>query len=305
VRADLPVPRPAYHGARWTLQSACGRGRPGATVTAGRLAPALVEPAGSRNLAGYEPLTWPPRSSRQHRLLASWLGFDRRSPRCSRSYAPHTPPRFSMVTTDGHVLHRRELLDWLAGAGNTRPGLRILISDVTVVAELDGAVLAGVPGDARGARAHQLAPGHRPAAPRAHRPALGARPGDPAAELSTDPWDTPPAEHTLPSQFSSATVYWLDCIYARCDTLVSIAAPSSRRAWRGPGSPVAPTAPDPGEISMQPPKRSAGVALLLGVGAHRRTGRGGRARRTRGKRRGHRARGRQDGRTGVARARRG
>jgi len=79
---------------------------------------------------------------RQHRLLANWLGSTAEPRVLEELRAAHTA-EFSMVTTDGHVLHRRELLDWLAGAGNTRPGLRILISDVTVVAELDGAVLAG------------------------------------------------------------------------------------------------------------------------------------------------------------------
>ena len=78
---------------------------------------------------------------RQHRLLASWLGSAAEPGVLDELRAAHTAD-FSMVTADGHVLHRQGLLDWLAGAGNSRPGLRILISDVTVVTELDGAVLA-------------------------------------------------------------------------------------------------------------------------------------------------------------------
>ncbi|HEX4248136.1 MAG TPA: hypothetical protein VH008_09725 [Pseudonocardia sp.] len=79
---------------------------------------------------------------RQHRLLASWLGTVAEPGVLAEPEAAHTAD-FSMVTVEGHVLHRPALLDWLAAAGNSRPGLRILISDVTVVVELEGAVLAG------------------------------------------------------------------------------------------------------------------------------------------------------------------
>jgi hypothetical protein len=77
---------------------------------------------------------------RQHRLLASWLG-SAAGPRVLEELAAAHTADFSMVTTEGHVLHRAQLLDGLAGAGNTSPGLRILISDVTVVATLEGSVL--------------------------------------------------------------------------------------------------------------------------------------------------------------------
>jgi hypothetical protein len=77
---------------------------------------------------------------RQHRLLAGWLGSAAEPAVLDELRAAHTA-EFSMVTADGQVLHRQGLLDALAGAGNSHPGLRILISDVTVVTELAGSVL--------------------------------------------------------------------------------------------------------------------------------------------------------------------
>jgi len=77
---------------------------------------------------------------RQHRLLASWLSSTAGPSVLEALRAAHADG-FSMVTADGHVLDRPALLDWLAGAGNSRPGLRILTSDVAVVADLDGSVL--------------------------------------------------------------------------------------------------------------------------------------------------------------------
>jgi hypothetical protein len=78
---------------------------------------------------------------RQHQLLACWLGSQASPEVLDELGAAHTDD-FSIVTADGHVLSLDALLDGLAGAANSRPGLRILISKVTVVAEFPGAVLA-------------------------------------------------------------------------------------------------------------------------------------------------------------------
>ncbi|ONM47807.1 hypothetical protein [Nocardia donostiensis] len=65
-----------------------------------------------------------------HTDLATWLGtaapdavFDR--------FAAAQHPLFTMVTISGETLARDALLTGLRGAGNTRPGLRITISDIT------------------------------------------------------------------------------------------------------------------------------------------------------------------------------
>ncbi|WP_028927420.1 nuclear transport factor 2 family protein [Pseudonocardia acaciae] len=77
----------------------------------------------------------------QHRLLAAWLGSAAGPEVLDELRDAHTDD-FSMVTTDGQALSRAALLDGLAGARNATPGLHILISEVTVVAELGDAVLA-------------------------------------------------------------------------------------------------------------------------------------------------------------------
>lgn len=46
-----------------------------------------------------------------------------------------------MVTAEGRTLGRQEMPSLLAGASNARPGLRILIADTHVVAELGPSVL--------------------------------------------------------------------------------------------------------------------------------------------------------------------
>ena len=77
---------------------------------------------------------------RQHRLLACWLGSQASGEVLDELRAAHTAD-FSMVTVEGQVLTLDELLEGLSGAVNSRPGLRILISNVTVVAEFPDAVL--------------------------------------------------------------------------------------------------------------------------------------------------------------------
>jgi hypothetical protein len=78
----------------------------------------------------------------QHRLLAHWLGSPAAEPADLDALdAAHTDD-FSMVTAEGRVLTRDALLESLAKSANSRPGLRILVSDVELVAELGDAVLA-------------------------------------------------------------------------------------------------------------------------------------------------------------------
>jgi hypothetical protein len=77
----------------------------------------------------------------QHQLLATWIGSAAQPAVLDALRAAHTAD-FSMVTVDGQVVDRQALLDGLAGARNARPGLRILISEVTVAVELGDTVLA-------------------------------------------------------------------------------------------------------------------------------------------------------------------
>lgn len=77
----------------------------------------------------------------QHRLLARWLGTAADPAVLDALDAAHTDD-FSMVTAEGRVLTRSALLEWLAKAVDSRPGLHILISDVELVADLGHAVLA-------------------------------------------------------------------------------------------------------------------------------------------------------------------
>jgi hypothetical protein len=78
----------------------------------------------------------------QHRLLAHWLGSPAAEPAdLDALEAAHTDD-FSMVTAEGRVLTRAALFESLARSANSRPGLRILVSDVELVAELGDIVLA-------------------------------------------------------------------------------------------------------------------------------------------------------------------
>ncbi len=77
---------------------------------------------------------------RQHRLLAEWLGSRADQAVLDELGAAHTAD-FTLVTVDGDVLDRDTLLAALAGAAGTQLGLRIEITDVTVVARFSDAVL--------------------------------------------------------------------------------------------------------------------------------------------------------------------
>lgn len=77
----------------------------------------------------------------QHRLLARWLGSRADPVVLDELMAAHTP-EFTLVTVDGQVLDRDTLLAALAHGAGSQPGLRIEITDTTVVARLaDGGVL--------------------------------------------------------------------------------------------------------------------------------------------------------------------
>ena len=78
---------------------------------------------------------------RQHELLARWLGSEAPREVLDELRAAHTDD-FTMVTTDGQPLDNTALFDALAGARNARPGLRILTSQVELVAELGEGLLA-------------------------------------------------------------------------------------------------------------------------------------------------------------------
>ncbi|MFD8497207.1 DUF4440 domain-containing protein [Amycolatopsis sp. NPDC059657] len=77
---------------------------------------------------------------RQHDLLAAWLGSRAEETVLADLRAAHTDD-FTLVTVSGEVLDRETLLTALAGAACAQPGLRIEITEVTVVARLDDAVL--------------------------------------------------------------------------------------------------------------------------------------------------------------------
>jgi hypothetical protein len=76
----------------------------------------------------------------QHRLLASWLGSPAQ-PEVLDALRACLTRDFAMVTVGGQVVRRSAVLDELAGAGHAHPGLRILTSEVTLVARLGDAVL--------------------------------------------------------------------------------------------------------------------------------------------------------------------
>jgi hypothetical protein len=77
---------------------------------------------------------------RQHDLLAAWLGSRADQAVLAELRDAHTAD-FTLVTVDGQVLDRDTLLAALENAANAQPGLRIEITDVTIVAQLDDAVL--------------------------------------------------------------------------------------------------------------------------------------------------------------------
>lgn len=76
----------------------------------------------------------------RHLLLATWIGSPARHA-VLEELRDSLSADFCMVSLDGHVIAREGVLEGLAGAGNSRPGLRILISEVTVVVELADALL--------------------------------------------------------------------------------------------------------------------------------------------------------------------
>ncbi|HKN52421.1 MAG TPA: DUF4440 domain-containing protein [Amycolatopsis sp.] len=76
----------------------------------------------------------------QHRLLAEWLGSRADQAVLAELRAAHTAD-FTLVTIDGEVLDRDTLFAALEAAAGAQPGLRIDITDVTVVARLEDALL--------------------------------------------------------------------------------------------------------------------------------------------------------------------
>jgi hypothetical protein len=77
-----------------------------------------------------------------HRVIEDWLTG--RVPRTPASLAPFAEAHaadFTMVTPDGLLMHRDELLPGFEGAHGAAPGLSIRIADVTVVHADTGAVL--------------------------------------------------------------------------------------------------------------------------------------------------------------------
>ncbi len=78
---------------------------------------------------------------RVHDLLATWLG-SAASPRVLDGFAAAHDEDFSMITTAGTVVRKRDLLSGLHRARNSRPGLVIEISEVeTLRSEGDTAVV--------------------------------------------------------------------------------------------------------------------------------------------------------------------
>jgi hypothetical protein len=78
-----------------------------------------------------------------HRTIEDWLGG--RSPRTQAAFAAFADahaPGFTMVTPDGALHRRDELLPGFEGAHGSAPGLSIRIADVTVVHVDVGCVVA-------------------------------------------------------------------------------------------------------------------------------------------------------------------
>jgi hypothetical protein len=69
-----------------------------------------------------------------HRVIEHWLvGRAPRTPEGFAAFADAHSPDFTMVTPDGALLGRDELLPGFEGAYGSAPGLRIRIDDVAVV----------------------------------------------------------------------------------------------------------------------------------------------------------------------------
>jgi hypothetical protein len=77
-----------------------------------------------------------------HRVIEDWLGG--RAPRTPAMFAAFVDahaPGFTMVTPDGVLLRRDELLPGFDSAHGSTPGLRVRISDVAVVHADTGGVV--------------------------------------------------------------------------------------------------------------------------------------------------------------------
>ncbi|MFF2084397.1 DUF4440 domain-containing protein [Nocardia sp. NPDC058176] len=74
-----------------------------------------------------------------HEDLSTWLG-SAAPPVVFERFAAAQHPAFSMVTTDGAVLDRDQLLTGLRGARNAQPGLAIEITEVDTVVD-DGSTV--------------------------------------------------------------------------------------------------------------------------------------------------------------------
>src|SRR5687768_5346790 len=69
-----------------------------------------------------------------HRVIEDWLGGRAsRTPAAFAAFAEAHAAGFTMVTPDGAMLGRDELLPGFEGAHGSAPGLRIRIADVAVV----------------------------------------------------------------------------------------------------------------------------------------------------------------------------
>jgi hypothetical protein len=69
-----------------------------------------------------------------HRVIEDWLGGRvPRTPAVFAAFVDEHAPGFTMVSPDGALLGRDELLPGFEGAHGSAPGLRIRISDVAVV----------------------------------------------------------------------------------------------------------------------------------------------------------------------------
>ncbi|MGW1738661.1 hypothetical protein ACWCPQ_07585 [Nocardia sp. NPDC001965] len=87
----------------------------------------------SSGLPGDEhPIDALPEVEQVHSLLATWLGTPA-SPQVLDGFAAAHLGDFSMVTVSGAVLRRTELLAGLHRARNTRPGLRIEVSEIEIL----------------------------------------------------------------------------------------------------------------------------------------------------------------------------
>jgi len=77
-----------------------------------------------------------------HRVIEDWLtGRAPRTPASFAAFAEAHTPDFTMVTPDGVLMHRDELLPGFEGAHGGAAGLSIRIADVSVVHADTGGVL--------------------------------------------------------------------------------------------------------------------------------------------------------------------